>query len=213
MKYKHVIWDWNGTLFDDVDICIDTMNELLNKRSIDIIKSRDYYRKIFCFPVINYYRKLGFDFNQETFQEVADEYVNRYHENCQRASLMSGAREIIDMVNKLNIKQTVISASEQSSLDFQIAPFKIDKIFADVIGIEDNFARSKIDLAKRYFQNNHLNTDKVLFVGDTIHDYEVSRLLGCDCILISRGHQSKDVLSTKDVIIIEDFKDLLNLIK
>lgn len=26
--YKHIIWDWNGTLLDDVDVVIDAMNNL-----------------------------------------------------------------------------------------------------------------------------------------------------------------------------------------
>lgn len=71
MKYKHIIWDWNGTLFNDVDACIKTMNELLNKRNLDLIRSREYYREVFGFPVIDYYQKLGFDFNQESFDKVA----------------------------------------------------------------------------------------------------------------------------------------------
>jgi len=34
MKYKYIIWDWNGTLFDDVKISVDTMNIMLEKDRI-----------------------------------------------------------------------------------------------------------------------------------------------------------------------------------
>ena len=212
MKYKHIIWDWNGTLFNDVDACIETMNELLNKRNLAPIVSRDYYRQIFCFPVIDYYQKLGFDFNQESFQDVASEYIERYHDYCTNSSLMPYSLEVIDYLNQQQIVQTVISASEQSSLFQQMEPFKIKDKFSDVIGIKDIYARSKVDLAKHYFQSNHLNRDEVLFIGDSQHDYEVSKAIGCDCVLISQGHQSKQRLRELDAVIINDFKELIGLI-
>lgn len=213
MKYKHIIWDWNGTLFDDIDTCIESINELLEKRKLDLITSKDYYREIFCFPVIGYYQKLGFDFNQEPFSKVADEYIASYHKKCKRSSLMPKAEEVIDLFNDLSIKQTVISASEQNSLFKQMEPFKIKDKFEDVIGISDIYARSKIDLAKHYFQTNHLNYEEVLFVGDTVHDFEVSKALECDCILIPNGHQSTRILKNNHVMIAEDFKELVQLIK
>lgn len=212
MRYKHIIWDWNGTLFDDVDACIATMNEMLQRRNIEMIKSRDYYREIFCFPVIDYYKKLGFDFSKESFVDVADEFVDLYHHNCMKSSLMPDTIRTIKKLNKLKVKQTVISASEQTSLDCQMTPFNIKNLFDDTIGIEDNFARSKIDLARRYFENNHLRHEDVLFVGDSIHDYEVSRVLGCDCVLIPRGHQSEAVLNLNGAKLVGDFDELLHLI-
>lgn len=125
---------------------------------------------------------------------------------------MDQTEETIDILNSLKVKQTIISASEQNSLDKQVQPFKIKDKFVDIVGIDDIFAQSKVDLAKRYFQNNHLNQDEVLFVGDTIHDYEVSRELGCDCVLILRGHQSKKVIND-DIKVVNNFNELINLIK
>ena len=29
VQYEHIIWDWNGTLLDDLDVCVDVMNGLL----------------------------------------------------------------------------------------------------------------------------------------------------------------------------------------
>lgn len=46
---KHIIWDWNGTLFDDVDICVDNINWLLKKYNLPEI-TKEKYREIFTFP-------------------------------------------------------------------------------------------------------------------------------------------------------------------
>jgi hypothetical protein len=60
-NYKNIIWDWNGTLLNDITICIKSMNILLKERTLPLI-SEDKYRDIFTFPVRNYYEQLGFDF-------------------------------------------------------------------------------------------------------------------------------------------------------
>ena len=51
-KYKHIIWDWNGTLLDDVWLCLGIVNKMLSKRDLPTINSNEY-RNIFDFPVQN----------------------------------------------------------------------------------------------------------------------------------------------------------------
>ena len=48
----------------------------------------------------------------------------------------------------------------------------------------------------------------VLFIGDTLHDLEVANAMGAECMLVSCGHQSYEVLSKGNVKIIETINDL-----
>ena len=50
-KYTHLIWDFNGTIFDDADAGIDATNKMLAERGIDIIPSKERYRELFDFPI------------------------------------------------------------------------------------------------------------------------------------------------------------------
>ena len=79
MKYKHIIWDWNGTLLDDCKVCVKSFNRSLKKRNRRPI-SLDKYRSIFTFPVIDAYKKVGFDFKKESFSKVSNEFVEFYCE-------------------------------------------------------------------------------------------------------------------------------------
>lgn len=49
VKYSHIIWDWNGTLFNDTGWCIDVINSMLHKRNLKTLDSTDAYHKAFCF--------------------------------------------------------------------------------------------------------------------------------------------------------------------
>ena len=73
--YKHIIWDWNGTLLDDAWLCVDIMDSMLKERSLGTL-TLDRYQRLFEFPVIDYYRKLGFDFTKESFEKTGTEFIN-----------------------------------------------------------------------------------------------------------------------------------------
>ena len=73
-KYTHLIWDWNGTLQDDVWLCIDVMNSLLHRRRKPAITLQQY-REIFRFPVKDYYLKAGLDYEIEPFELIAEEFI------------------------------------------------------------------------------------------------------------------------------------------
>ena len=71
MKYKYIIWDWNGTLFDDVKISVDTMNIMLEKTGYKNRINSELYKNIFTFPVSDYYQKAGFDLSKYRFEDMA----------------------------------------------------------------------------------------------------------------------------------------------
>jgi phosphoglycolate phosphatase len=72
-----------------------------------------------------------------------------------------------------------------------IAERGVDSRFQHVWGLGDLFAESKIDLGRRMLKAVGMNPATVLLVGDTVHDYEVARQLGCRVVLVAGGHQSE----------------------
>ena len=46
MRYKHIIWDWNGTLLDDRWLCIEAINQTLTKRNMNTITDDEYVKKV-----------------------------------------------------------------------------------------------------------------------------------------------------------------------
>ena len=47
MKYQYVVWDWNGTLLDDMGFCLDITNRLLMSRGLTPIRDLEDYRERF----------------------------------------------------------------------------------------------------------------------------------------------------------------------
>ena len=60
-----ILWDWNGTLLDDVEVALAAMNEMLARRGLSLLGGREPYRDIFTFPVREYYTAAGLDLSAE----------------------------------------------------------------------------------------------------------------------------------------------------
>ena len=78
-NYKHIIWDWNGTILNDLELCVDVGNNLFRKKNIPTI-SVEKYKDIFTIPVLKYYEAVGFDFSKESFEVLGKEWMQEYEE-------------------------------------------------------------------------------------------------------------------------------------
>jgi phosphoglycolate phosphatase len=207
LKYKHIIWDWNGTLLDDAKLCLKIINSLLAKRKLSTI-SLGYYRKIFTFPILHYYEKLGFNFAQESFESISTEFITIYEKTRSQCSLMSDASKTLMHISQLGLTQSVLSASKQSYLIQAIVSYGLDETFVSINGLDNHHASSKIEIGKNFVARNKLEPSKILLIGDTTHDADVAASIGADCCLIPNGHQSPKRLATCGVPVVGSLSKL-----
>jgi phosphoglycolate phosphatase len=205
--YKHIIWDWNGTLFDDVELCVDIINGILTKRSIAKL-SLEQYRDIFTFPVQDYYIKAGLDFSIYPFEELGKEWMDAYQLRRPEANLHKGVNELLDIIKSKKIEQSVLSAYMHDTLIEIVKHFGLAKYFTHLVGLDHIYATSKINLGKDLMSKLGNGKHEVVFIGDTVHDFEVAKEIGSDCILISNGHQSKEKLLECGVNVFNSLEEL-----
>jgi phosphoglycolate phosphatase len=206
--FRHVVWDWNGTLLDDARLCADIMNEMLKRRALPPI-SMDFYKAVIEFPVVGYYEKLGFDFSERTFGEVSDEYISLYQNGWRGCPLHTGAREAMEALRAAGVGQSVLSASKGEHLDAQLEFFGLRGLLQAATGADNHHGRGKDGLALSHLQALGLNPSETLFVGDTRHDAEVAESAGCDCLLVSFGHYGRERLAPLGLPLAEDFEEIV----
>ncbi len=213
-NYKHVIWDWNGTLFNDVELCAGIMNILLTQESLPNI-SIQKYKEIFTFPVIEYYRIAGHTFEKNSFEVLGMQFMEEYELKKISCDLFPGVREILAELNKRNIQQHLLSAYEQNSLNRILKYFSINNYFRNIVGLDNIYAGGKVHLAKQLAQKIRSNgsAGNILLIGDTIHDFEVAREINSDCILLSHGHQDEERLLKLSIPLARNFNELGIILK
>lgn len=207
---QSIIWDWNGTLLNDLDFCISTINTLLKKSNLKLV-TRNSYKALFSFPVKDYYELIGFDFSKDDFKIRANEFIDLYNSGVKNCNLHSSVIEVLSYFKEKGIRQFVLSAMQHDMLEQTLKHQGIFDYFEGVAGLNNHYAVSKIERGNQLISEFGINQEKATIIGDTNHDFEVAQKLGIDCILIADGHQSEERLKSTGTTVIPDLKALEKL--
>lgn len=207
MKFDSIIWDWNGTLLNDVGIAVDSINHLLHDRDLELL-TIERYLDVFTFPVQDYYELIGFDLKTEPFEIPAFQFISIYNKAVEDCGLHDEVVPLLSRLRDQGYRQFILSAMEQQVLEKTVTDNDIHHFFEDLCGLSDNFAVSKVANGKSLINKRGLDPDRTLMVGDTIHDYEVAQAIGCKCVLIAKGHQSKERLLTTGAHVLDGLDEI-----
>lgn len=205
---EYCIWDFNGTILDDVETGIRSVNYLLAQRGLKKIESREEYREIFGFPVREYYQRLGFDFEKEPYEVIAPLWVEQYLKNVKDAPLFEDVKETIRLFRQSGVRQIILSATEIGMLRGQLRELGLEQEFEEILGLDNIHAASKERLAKAWRSRHPKAT--AIYIGDTDHDCQVAKAMNVPCVLITRGHQAPHRLSAFGVSMYDTLADLVN---
>ena len=207
LAYALILWDWNGTLLDDADFGVSIVNGLLRSRGLPE-RSREEHARLFDFPVIRYYERLGFDFNREPFEEISHDFVKSYYGSVQQCPLHGGAREVLSALQEAGFRQAVLSATRQDLLEEMITLQGLKPYFECLLGIDSVHAPGKAGRGCDWLAETGMEPARVLLVGDTMHDAEVARKMGIDCWLVTAGHHPEARLAEAGLPLFADLESV-----
>lgn len=206
---RHVVWDWNGTLLDDLRCVLGVTNQLLSEFELPQLAGIPEYHAVFRFPVAEYYADLGFDTSPSgNFEAASRRYIELYLAAARGCGLHDGAADTLAELHRAGVGQVVISASEQRNLRTQLAPFGLDAWLDQALGLTDIYAASKQAVAERWLADTGVDASDVLFVGDSEHDFEIADALGAHCLLFSGGHHARAHLASLGPPVVDDLRDV-----
>jgi phosphoglycolate phosphatase len=202
-RYDHLIWDWNGTLLDDVDLSVAVMNTLLDRRQLPRL-DRDRYHTLFDFPVRAYYARLGFDPVADSFERLSVEFIAGYDARRLESSLHIATHRVLTAATTAGLRQSILSAYRHETLHEIVEHFGLTAHFEYIAGLDNIHAHSKLALGHELIRRLAVAPARILLVGDTLHDLEVARELGVDCALIAAGHHPVARLHTSGAPVFPD---------
>ena len=203
-----VIWDFNGTLIDDLDHVVRSVNVQLANRELQQL-TRESYRSVFGFPVEDYYRRVGFNLETESMADLSSEFFATYGPGLKNCRLHGGAIETLQRFKSIKLRQFVLSAMEEEMLRSMIKHLGIDGYFDGVYGLAHLEGDSKLSRGRDLLRDFDIDPSAALLIGDTDHDAEVADALHLSAALVSRGHQSHERLRRTNHAVYSSYRELL----
>ncbi len=193
---KTIVWDYNGTILNDAGISVAIENQMLEERGYPAGYTLEEYRNLYSLPMEDYYRRLGYTFETETFEDASAQFMKLYEERFDECGLCEGVTELLEESRSRGYENVILSSCENRILHEQCDALGISPYFTRIMGIDNLLGGSKIHIGQAWMEESGIDPADCLFLGDTSADYDTARALGIsDLILVAGGHQSFERLS------------------
>lgn len=209
-KFDAIIWDYNGTLIDDVNAALASVNDMLVKRNMPEITLEQYYSYIDT-PIIKFYEHI-FDLNVVTFETIVKEFSSGYYKHISKNPLMKNADILLNCAKERKIKQILLSASNQAQICDTLSRLKVTDYFDVISGADNDNADSKLKRGLKVIEQMGIAPQNTVVIGDTLHDYKFAQSINAKCILTTKGHQGRKQFANTDAVIIDDLKEAMEYI-
>ena len=203
-RYDAVIWDYNGTLADDVIPSLLASNEIIVRHGKEPITLEQYYEYV-DYPISRFWEHI-FDLEKFPMSAIGEEYYAVYPKYFR--GLSDGAAELVKKLDDAGVVQMILTSAHPRLIGQTLREAGIEEYFDAVSSSGDLLAGSKIDRGIEWLKKSGIDPRRAVTVGDTLHDRDAAAAMGTDCILCSFGHQSEARLKTAGLPVARKFSEI-----
>ncbi|WP_426348168.1 HAD-IA family hydrolase [Alloiococcus sp. CFN-8] len=206
MKYKAVIWDFDGTLFDTYPVMVKAFKEALAKRGyLEAEEQILKHMKVSVREAINHYTAL-YDLDKD----FPLDYVRGEEVKASEALPFPFAREVCQGIIASGGRNYIVTHRSKTSAEKYLMEHSMMSLFTEIVGKENGFKRKPDPGAYHYILNKYsLGTEEVLIVGDREFEAKAAEIAGIHCCLFD----SNNVLRiTKTEYYIKELSELMKIL-
>ena len=186
--FRNLIFDWSGTLVDDLGPVIEATNEVLGKYDLPPL-DREAFRRRFRLPYHEFYAEV---LPHVPLDELEAHFRPAFDTAETPVTILPHAREKLEWCAALGIRTFVLTSMDSNAFERQMDDFGLRELFeATYSGVLD-----KREVIHHILETHRLDPAETAFVGDMTHDVETARHGGVASIAVLTGYNHPEVLAT-----------------
>ncbi len=213
------VFDWNGTLFDDVEASVTGSNAVLalhGKPQLDL----ETYQGRFTFPILHFYVANGVSTDQALARhdEASRIFLETYEEESRKCALREGAVELLEWLNESGVHCMILTNHLRENVGQALARFHIRHYFQGLSCNEIYDAAfisrmNKYERLKAYMEEHSFRAEDAVIIGDSFEEPEIAGRLGLKSVNITGGYISEARLKTAGSdLIVDDLKSFADYV-
>lgn len=207
------MWDWNGTLFHDIDAVVDATNASFAELGLPPI-TLERYRDTYCVPVPRFYERLMGRLPTDAEWVVMDEAFHRhYWALAGRCGLAEGAAELLAARRAAGLTQSLCSLAPHAQLLPMVTSHGITEHFVRVDGRTGASSEGKAAQMARHLAaltapgGPALDPRTVVVIGDALDDAVAAAHVGAHAVLYTGGSHSRAGLEAAGVPVVDSLAE------
>lgn len=205
--FENWIFDWSGTLVDDLAMVLDATNHVLRKYGKDEM-GREDFRMSFRLPYAGYYEEILPGVPLEELEDHFREGFAHSEASGVTSPLLPHALDFLEYLSSQNKRLFILSSMDASAFERHAVQLGIDHFFeATYAGVLD-----KRDQIHAMLQNHSLKASDTVFLGDMCHDVETAKHGGVASVALLTGYQNAQQLQASGPDhLLEDLSEIRRL--
>lgn len=214
---RHIVWDWNGTLFDDQHLVVGALRHLTDREGIEPVTA-ERYQALYCRPVKRFYERLfGRAIPDHEWDDLDDTYHAAYGELlASDARLAADAASALDRAERAGRTQSLLSMYRHHELVPLIRRFHLHDRFVRVDGLRGPGGVRKAPAMEAHLAAvaRHTGGDagQVVVIGDAVDDAHAAEHVGAHAILVDGGSHPRAELEATGVPVVASLTDALDAV-
>jgi phosphoglycolate phosphatase-like HAD superfamily hydrolase len=208
----HIVWDWNGTLFNDAHIAYEAAGEVFRTHGLPSV-TFEQYRAAFTRPISAFHEKLfGSQCDPATFDRFDRDFHDAYRRRLYRCGLTADALAALASWHATGKSQSLLSMWRHPELEAAVRAYGITRWFTRIDGLSGPGGGRKAVHLARHLGELGISGDKVAVIGDSADDAHAAEAAGAHCVLYAGGYQDRATLEGVGVPVTHTLTGAVDLI-
>ncbi|MGW0801730.1 HAD family hydrolase [Nonomuraea sp. NPDC002799] len=203
---KHIIWDWNGTLFHDIDAVVGATNELFRPYALPEMTA-DGFRAVYTRPIwVAYERMLGRPLAEGEWELLDDGFHEHYFRLSDACGLAADAEHVL---RSWTGTQSLCSMAPHVHLVPKVDSFGITRHFTRIDGLLGVTGGEKATHMTAHIQALSVDPGEVLVIGDSVDDGLAAQHVGARAVLYTGGMTTRAELEGTGLPVVDTLAEAL----
>ncbi|MFB7677641.1 HAD family hydrolase [Kitasatospora purpeofusca] len=209
----HIVWDWNGTLFHDMEAVLGASNAAFATIGVAPMTLQEY-REQYEIPIPRFYQRLlGRLPSEAEWLRLDDAFHDRYHQLSTACGLTDGARELLDGWRAAGRSQSLLSMYQHDRLLPVVEGFGLTGQFLRVDGRSGPAGGQKAEYLVRHLAalGEQVDPARTVLIGDAADDALAALEAGAHAVLYTGGSHTREKLEPVGVPVVDSLAEAVEL--
>ncbi|WP_199608795.1 HAD-IA family hydrolase [Flocculibacter collagenilyticus] len=212
MKYKLVIFDWDGTVMDSVGRIVSSMQNAARIINCDVPSDHDV-KSIIGLSLEKAVAILFPQQSVEQHQSLILHYRKQYKEdNSVPTPYFSGVAHVLSTFKQQDVLLAVATGKGRQGLERVWGDYK--EYFSISRCSDDAQSKPHPEMIEQILTALNIEKSEAVMVGDSIHDLAMANSAGVDSIGVTYGvHSEQELQVYNPIAVIDSFEEILTVTK
>ena len=212
MARTHLVWDWNGTLLDDLTLVVSSTNSAFASIGHERRLDADEHRRSFRRPVAEFYAEiLQRAVDADEFGRLDRIFHDAYRVGLTSISLAADAKAAIQAWPG---SQSLLSMWFHDELVPALQTYGLTGLFTRVDGLRTEVGGDlKAGHLARHLAEQGVAGDRVVLIGDSLDDAAAAESVGGVCVLYTGGFTEPARLRASGLPVADSLVEAVELAK